>query len=151
MEKYLSFVRRLFTNSRSFCEERALYFLSQCSYNVETAMHLLATPEVDEDEAAAAAGGAEQDEQDTAAEDAEDGGGGGAGGSGSGATEQELEEWYEHHDDLCTVCRDGGQLILCDYDGCKKGAAQTLSLSRIHSFFCRFRCVWVWVWVWSVL
>jgi hypothetical protein len=141
LESYLHFVRNLFSMSRrSFCEERALFFLKECGYDVALAQTLLATPESDEPPATAngedVAAEGEDGMADTAAAAAAAGGGsssssrksgGGVGrdrddssDSESGSSSEAEAPAVLEIDDFCMVCRDGGNLMLCDYEKCRK-------------------------------
>jgi len=88
VDDYLMYVRRLFHDrAEQFCEQRALFFLQKCDFDVAAARELLAPCDPVEEEQPPA----------LVAE----------------------EETYEG-DDFCMVCSEGGVLIMCDSEGCKK-------------------------------
>jgi len=88
LDEYLSFVKGLFLNEDFYSEERALYFLMRCEFDIDTARTMLTLQQVVQVD--------------------------------SDSVSEEDDEIQYDEEDYCFVCGDGGSLLLCDAEGCRK-------------------------------
>jgi len=88
LDNYLMFVQNAFITREWYSEERALWFLSNCDYQVDQAIQILSSQEEDPSPA-------------------------------SSSSEEDRNAGYDE-DDYCFVCGDGGTLLVCDSEGCRR-------------------------------
>lgn len=96
-ERYLRFVERFFPNKEvHYSEERALYLLHLCEYDVQHAIQVLREKS------------AVQKQQSSDESEAEE------------ESEEESSPEDVAEPDVCFTCGDGGNLLICDAPGCNK-------------------------------
>jgi len=94
-ERYLRFVERFFPKKEQhYSEERALYLLHLCEYDIQHAIQVLREKSSVQKNQSSDESESEEEEESSAEEDAEP--------------------------DVCFICGDGGNLLICDAPGCNK-------------------------------
>ena len=105
LDSYLSAVQDLFADRPDdYDEETALLFLHRCNYNAQLALSLLQPHSLARDTDQAAMEGAASPPSDL---------------SPASSDDSELES-DDDTDDVCSVCMDGGTLIICERRGCRR-------------------------------
>ena len=105
VESYLSAVQDLFAERPDdFDEETALLFLHRCNYNTQLALALVQPHALGRDTDMPAMEGAASPPSDLSPATSDD---------------SELES-DDDTDDVCSVCMDGGTLIICERRGCRR-------------------------------
>ena len=105
VESYLSAVQDLFADRPDdYDEETALLFLHRCNYNTSLALALIQPHALSRDTELPATEGAASPPSDLSPATSDD---------------SELES-DDDTDDVCSVCMDGGTLIICERRGCRR-------------------------------
>lgn len=108
--EYLTKLSEMFQDQMMFSSERALYFLHALEYKVELAISHLQPRAVP---SAVGLLPTEKNESDAPVPNVSEG-------NHPGHEAQFEDEIVSEDDDTCFQCKDGGELVICDFTGCSK-------------------------------